>query len=99
MTESSAIVLLEDGSTIEAEFVIGTNSVHSRICPFIAIHSRPEFSGLMGVIVTDMTYELSHSLIEHGMGLPGMLLELTAAKLDNLPPLRIRIAGEKCDNI
>jgi 2-polyprenyl-6-methoxyphenol hydroxylase-like FAD-dependent oxidoreductase len=56
--ENGATVLFEGGEVVAAEFVVGTDGIHSRIRPFIDPHTEPQFSGLMGVMGTVMAENL-----------------------------------------
>jgi 2-polyprenyl-6-methoxyphenol hydroxylase-like FAD-dependent oxidoreductase len=71
--ENGATVHFEDGEAVAAEFVIGTDGIHSHIRPFIAPHSDPQFSGLIGVMGTVMAENLQSLTAEHGLQLPSML--------------------------
>lgn len=71
--DNGATVLFEGGEVVAAEFVIGTDGVHSHIRPFIAPHSEPHFSGLMGVMGTVMADNLQSLTADHGLQLPSML--------------------------
>lgn len=73
--ENGATVLFEGGEVVAAEFVIGTDGIHSRIRPFIAPNSEPQFSGLMGVMGTVMAEKLPSLTAEHGLQLPSMLFD------------------------
>lgn len=72
-TQSGATVLFEDGSTVDAELIIGADGIHSRVRPFIAPNSEAEFSGLMGVMGTVMADDLKCTLKDDGLHLPCML--------------------------
>src|ERR1700722_11694659 len=67
------MVLFEGGEVVAAEFVIGTDGIHSRIRPFIAPQTEPQFSGLMGVMGTVMAENLQNFASDHGLQLPSML--------------------------
>lgn len=72
-SDKSAIVEFEGGETLEAEFVIGCDGIHSHIRPFFAPNTTPAFSGLMGVMGCVDKSNL-HSLKDgHGLHLPNML--------------------------
>ncbi len=71
--ENSAVVVFEDGTTVEADFVIGADGIHSRIRPFFAPDAKPEFSGLMGVMGTVMADMLNSPIKSYGIQLPCML--------------------------
>ena len=71
--EKSATVLFEGGEEVEAEFVIGTDGIHSLVRSFVAPGAEPAFSGLMGVMGTVMAEELASLDSDHGLQLPAML--------------------------
>jgi 2-polyprenyl-6-methoxyphenol hydroxylase-like FAD-dependent oxidoreductase len=71
--ENGATVLFEGGEVVAAEFVVGTDGIHSRIRPFIDPHTEPQFSGLMGVMGTVMAENLQSLASDHGLQLPSML--------------------------
>jgi 2-polyprenyl-6-methoxyphenol hydroxylase-like FAD-dependent oxidoreductase len=71
-TETGAIVEFEGGETVEAQFVIGADGIHSKIRPFFAPDCTPEFTGLMGVMGHVDRPNLQ-SLHEHNLFLPNMM--------------------------
>lgn len=62
-----------DRETVEAEFVVGTDGIHSRIRPFIAPESTPQFSGLKGVMGTAIAENLQSLKDDHDLQLPAVL--------------------------
>jgi 2-polyprenyl-6-methoxyphenol hydroxylase-like FAD-dependent oxidoreductase len=66
-------VLFEGGATVEAEYVAGTDGIHSRVRLFIAPQSTPQFSGLMDVMGTVLAENLWSLTDDHGLQLPSML--------------------------
>ncbi|KAK9235883.1 hypothetical protein V1525DRAFT_434239 [Lipomyces kononenkoae] len=71
--EGSAVVRFEDGETVEAQFVVGADGIHSKIRPFMFPGTDPIFSGLMGVMGTVMVQNLNSLCETHGLDLPCMI--------------------------
>ena len=72
-SSSSATVLFEDGNVVEANFIVGTDGIHSRIRGFVAPDTEPHFSGLMGVMGTVAKSQLKSLQDGQGHHLPCML--------------------------
>lgn len=71
-SESGATVRFEDGTVVNADFVVGADGIHSRIRPFIAPDSTPIFSGLLGVGGVVLVKDLKTPPSQYGIQLPGM---------------------------
>lgn len=72
-SDKSAIVEFEGGETLEAQFVVGCDGIHSHIRPFFAPDTIPSFSGLMGVMGCVDKSNLESLKESHGLHLPNML--------------------------
>jgi 2-polyprenyl-6-methoxyphenol hydroxylase-like FAD-dependent oxidoreductase len=72
-SDQCVVVSFENDQTMEARFVIGADGIHSRVRPFIASESHPQFSGLMGVMRTVDRRNLDSLNTESNLPLPCML--------------------------